>query len=132
MKFLFWKRRGYVTLMSVLVLGAVSAAIAITLILIGLSASRGSFTRLQSARAKAMVDGCAEEALQQIRSATAFTGTGSLVFGSSTCVYGVTNTGGQTRHITATSTTGTVIRKLDIVVSAINPRITISGWQEVP
>ena len=79
-----------------------------------------------------VVGSCAEEAMQQIRSSSAFTGTNNLTFGSSTCAYTVTNTGGTTRRITATSTVGTLIRKLDITISAINPKITISGWQEAP
>jgi len=120
------------TLMSVLILGSVGAAVAVTLIVVGLSASKGSFLRMQSSQAKMIVGSCAEEAFAQIRASSTFTGTGSFASGSSTCVYAITNTGGTTRRIAATSTVGTVIRKLDISISTMNPTILISNWQEVP
>jgi prepilin-type N-terminal cleavage/methylation domain-containing protein len=65
---------GYVALITVLVLGAVGAAVAATLVLLGLSSSRTSFALEQSNQAKALANACAEEALQQIRDSSSFTG----------------------------------------------------------
>ena len=60
--------------MSVLIVGALGAAIALSLILLGLGASRNSFALEQSNYAQALANSCAEEALQHIRDATPFTG----------------------------------------------------------
>lgn len=122
---------GYITLISVLVVGAVGVAISLSLILLGVSSSRTSFAVEQSNQSKALANACTEEALQQIRDATAFTGSGNLTFGQGTCSYIVTNTGGSNRTIDATGTVGTISRKVQVSITAISPLIVVSGWQEV-
>ncbi len=122
---------GYIALISVLILGAVGTAVAISLVLLGLGSSRSSFTLTQSNQTKALVNACMEEALQQIRDATPFTGTGSLSLGQGSCTYTVTSQGGQNRTIIATGTVGTIVRKVKSIITTIHPDITISSWQEV-
>ncbi len=124
--------KGYITLVSVLIVGAVGTAIALSLLLLGNGASRTSFALQQSAQSKGLVNACAEEALEQIRDATAYASSGNLTLGQGTCAYTVTNTGGTTRTVTASSTVGTIIRKVSITVTAINPLILIGSWQEGP
>jgi len=123
--------RGYITLMSVLIVSAIGTTIALSLILLGLGVSRNSFALEQSNQAKALANSCAEEALQQIRDLTPFAGTGSLSSARGACEYEVVNDGGQNRTITASSTVGTVIRKVKITIDTINPNINIVLWQEV-
>ena len=122
---------GYVTLVSVLVVSAVGVAIALSLIVLGNGSSRTSFALEQSAQAKGLANACAEEALQQIRDSTPFAGTSGLTLGQGTCTYTVTNTGGNTRRVTASGTVGTIVRKVLILVTSINPAIVLSSWQEV-
>lgn len=124
--------KGYITLISVLIVGAVGTAIAISLILLGNSSSQNSFVIQQSAQAKGLANACAEEALEQIRESTLFTGTANLTLGQGSCTYTVTNTGGTNRGITTSGTVGTVIRKISITITAINPLIVVSSWQEIP
>ncbi len=124
--------KGYITLISVLVVGAVGTSIALSLLLLGNGASRNSFALQQSAQAKGLANACAEEALEQIREATPFVGSGNLSLGQGTCNFTVTNTGGNNRTVTASGTVGTIIRKLTITISAIDPLIVVSSWQEVP
>lgn len=125
------KSGGYVTLLSVLVLGAVGVAIAVSLLLLGLGSSRTSFALEQSNQAKALANACAEEALQQIRDATPFTGTGNLALGQGTCSYTVTSQGAQNRTIIASGTIGTIVRKVKIIINNISPVIQVISWQEV-
>ena len=126
-----YSQRGYITLISVLVVGAVGIAITTSLILLGLSSSRTSFALEQSNQAKALANTCAEEALEQIRDSTPFSGSGNLTLGQGICAYTVINTGGQNRTITATSSVGTIVRKVSITIDTINPQINITSWQEV-
>lgn len=128
---MWYNNRGYITLVSVLVVGAVGVAIAVSLILLGLGSSRTSFAIEQSNQAKALANACAEEALQQIRESTPFTGSGSLMLGQGTCTYTVTSQGSQNRTITSSGTVGTIIRKVKIIINKINPTIQVVSWQEV-
>lgn len=123
---------GYITLISVLVIGAVGVAIVTSLILLGLSSSRTSFAIEQSSQAKALVNACAEYALQQIKDSPSYVGTSGLQApGLGTCSYSVQSQGGQNRTILSIGTVGPVVRKVKIVITKVSPAITISTWQEV-
>lgn len=123
--------KGYIALITVLVTGAVGVAIAVSLLLLGLGSSRTSFALEQSNQAKALADGCAEEALQQIRDSTPFEGTGNVSLGQGNCTYTVTKQTGQNRTITSSGTVGTIVRKVKIIIDKITPNINIVSWQEV-
>jgi len=125
------RERGYITLLSVLVLGAVGIAIAISLVLLGVGASRTSFANEQALQARALANACAEEGLEQIRDNTSFSGTNSLSLGQGSCTYTVTNLGGSDRTIESSGTVGQVVRKVEIAIDAINPQINVTSWQEV-
>ena len=125
------QHKGFITLISVLVVGAVGVAITTSLILLGLGSSRTSFAVEQSNQAKGLANACAEEALQQIRDSTPFTGSGNLTLGQGTCSYAVTSQGAQNRTITASGAVGAIIRKVKIIIDKINPTIQVVSWQEV-
>lgn len=122
---------GYIVLISVLIIGAVGVAVAVAVLWLGLGDSKGSFALEQSNQAKALANACSDEALQQIRDSTSYTGTGNLTLGQGTCTYTVTNTGGTSRTITSTGTVGTVVRKVKITIDTINPSINVTSWKEV-
>lgn len=123
--------RGYVTLLSVLILGAVGLALVVSALQLGISSSRAAFALEQSNQAKALANACAEEAMGQIRGSNSFSGTFALTFSTGSCTYTVTNTGGQTRTITATGTVGTMVRKVRVTIDKITPSINVTSWQEV-
>lgn len=122
--------KGYITLLSVLVVGAVGVAITISLILLGLASAKNSLAYQQMHQAKALANACAEEALEQIRESSSFTGTGNLMLGQGTCSYTVFGTQ-PNLTITSTGTVNTIIRKVKVIISAINPLIVVTSWQEV-
>jgi len=61
-----------------------------------------------------------------------FSGTNGLTLGAGTCTYTVTVGTGEARTITASGRAGTIIRKTSVSITAINPLIVVSSWQEVP
>lgn len=124
------KNEGYITLVSVLVVGAVGVSVAVSLLLLGLSVSRTSFVEGQFRQARLLADSCAEEALEQIRDATSFSGSGTLSLGNGTCAYTVTSGSGSNRTITVSGTVGSIVRHVSISVDAINPFIHVASWQE--
>jgi len=128
----FNSTEGYITLISVLVVGAVGVAITLSIILLGLGSSRTSFAVEQSGQAKSLSNACVEEALQQIRDNTSFTGSGNLTLGQGTCTYVITSQGGSNSTINVMGTVGRIIRRVKVVITATNPLIVILSWQEVP
>lgn len=125
------KKNGYITLMSVLIVSSIGVSIALSLVLLGLGSSKSSLALERSTEARGLANACAEQALQEIRNSTAYTGTGNLTLGQGTCVYTVTDMGAETRLITATGQVNETIRKLKITIDVINPQINISSWQEL-
>lgn len=122
---------GYVTLISVIIVGAVILSIVLFMISSGLDATENSLVITSSTQAKFLADACAEEALQQIRGNTSFVGTYSVIFGANNCSYSVVNTGASTMTVNASSTVINETRKVRILVSAVTPKITLSSWAEV-
>ena len=123
--------KGFITLVTVLVVGVVGLSIATSVILLGVGISKTGIAVQQSHQARALASACGEEALQEIRNATDFSGSGSLSLGQGSCLYTVTAGSGESRTATASGTVGTVVRKVSIRITQINPTITISSWQEV-
>lgn len=123
--------RGYVALLAVLVVGAVGVAVVTSVILLGIGSARTSASVERSGQAKGLANACVEEALQQIRDSTPFSGTATLTFGLGSCTYTVTNTGGANRTIDSSGTAATVVRKVKVLITQINPTITVASWQEV-
>ncbi len=122
---------GYITLISVLVVGAVGIAVTVSLLLLGLDSSRTSFAYEQSNQAKGLANACAEAALQTIRDNTSYVGTGNIALGQGNCSYTVSSEGGENRTITATGIVDIINRKVEVVIDDINPQINIASWQEV-
>lgn len=131
MIYLETSQNGYAVLISVFIVGAIGAVITTSLLLFGIDASRTALSIELSGEARGLADACAEEALQQIHDNTPFTGTENLSFGQGNCSYTVINLGGQNRTITSIGTAETAIRKIKIMITAINPRVVITTWEEV-
>lgn len=123
--------KGFILLTTVLIIGAIGVSVAVSLVLLGLSSSRTSFSFEQSNQAQALATACMEEALQQIRDSTPFEGSDDISLGQGECSYTVVNEGGQERTITAFGEVGTIVRKVKVTLDTINPAINITSWQEV-
>lgn len=122
---------GYITLLTMLIVGAASTAIAMTLLFTGIDAQRSSLMTQQSAQARAGARACGEEALQKIYENTSFVGNGNLTLDTATCTYTITSTGASTRTISSTGTVENVVRKVQIYVTINTSNISITSWQEV-
>ncbi|MEK7122245.1 MAG: hypothetical protein AAB855_00145 [Patescibacteria group bacterium] len=125
------RTKGFATLITILIVSAAGLAIVISLLLLGIGSGRTSFAYEQSLQARWLAVACVEEALQQIRASTPFTGNGNLALGQGTCTYSVTSQGGQNRTIDAIGTVGTIVRKVKVMLDKINPAVNVTSWQEV-
>lgn len=127
----FTSQQGYIALIAVLIVGAASLAIGIVLLTTGTDSQKSVLVTQQSTQARNLAAACAEEALQQMYDDTNFTGSDNLTFGTSSCTYTVTNTGGANRRIDATATVGTIVRKVQVYATIGASSISITSWQEV-
>jgi hypothetical protein len=123
--------RGFITLLSVLLIGAVGFSIGAALLWFGVGSGKTSLASSQGAEARALANACAEEALEQIRGNTDFAGQGNHLLGNGACTYTVINQGGENRQINATGTVGTLTRKVKVILDTITQQIHITSWQEV-
>ena len=124
------KQQGYITLISVIAVTLIGTSIVVGLLLLGVNIFRTSISVEKSFEAKSLANACVEEALRLIRENTSYTGTDTLFIGSGSCTYTVTNTGGESRTITASGTVEPVVRKVQIFITSINPMILYNSWQE--
>lgn len=122
---------GFITLTAALLVAAVGSAIAVSLLLLAVSATRTSLALIQSSQAKALANACADEALEQIHDDSSFTGSGTLTMGQGTCSFTVTTQGAQNRTATASGTVNTIVRKVKVVIDKISPSINVVSWQEL-
>lgn len=125
------QEHGYIALLTILIIGAASTAIALALLLGGVDSQRGADIAQRSARAQNLATACAEEALQVLHDNTSFTGNGNAAIGQGSCSYTVTNTGGNARRIDTTATVNSVVRRVQVHVTIGALSISITSWQEV-
>lgn len=124
-------KKGFSTLFIVIILGITTLSLVLSLSISSFWSMRGSLDSKDSNQSKALANTCAELALEAIRSNNAYVGSNTSTLNGGVCGYTVTNTGGTTRSIVASSTVGLFIRKINITTSTFNP-IAISSWLEVP
>ena len=123
-------KNGFSTLLIVILLGSVALTLALTLSTSSVWSIKSSVDTKYSNQAKALVNACAEIALEAIRETNSYTGIGNVTLNNNTCNYTITNTGGTTRQIVVSGTVNGVVRKLDIATGSFNP-LVISSWQEI-
>lgn len=124
------RQGGYITLLSVLVVGAIGITITVALLLLGLGASRTSFAREESAQARALADACAEEALKEIRDAALCAGGGTMTFPRGVCTSTVVGDGSLC-VLESTGTVADTVRRTRVILSAVGPLVISTSWREV-
>ena len=134
------KKPGYISLITVLVVGAVGAAIALVILFAGVGSSKSSFGVTQAAQAKAAANACAELALGAIQANISLStpNSNSYVIDTTTkaqCDYTITGTS-PNYSIAATGTidaSGKNLKKrVNITLNRVGPTLNIASWQETP
>lgn len=125
---------GFVTLLSIMIIGAITAAIMTTVVLVGIGATKNSLTDNSDRQALALADACAETALVLIQATTSYTSASAVTvspLGAGSCTHQVTASGPNGKIIDASGTVGTVTRRIKVLLSATSPSLTVTSWQEV-
>lgn len=123
--------KGYIALISVILIGALGTAIMISVIASGVSASKTDLSLQQSGVGRVLASSCAEEALQKILETGTTSSIGNLTIGSGTCSYIITSQNGQNITINSTGMLGTIVTKIKVILATTTPSIVLSSWKEV-
>ena len=115
-------------LLSVLILAVVGVTISTTLLMLSIAGSQTTGTLEESQKARALANACAEKALQQLVSSSAYLGSGSLTVGSNTCNYSVATNDTSSDKILASSTVGQTTRKFLAKITI--PGLVMMTWQD--
>lgn len=125
-------KNGYVTLISVLVAGAVALSAVLTLIDLSIITSRAGIMLERSSIAKALASTCAEEALENLRENPDYAGNETLVLSTGTCVIRpILGSGNTDRTVQTSGTAGTNVQKLEVKIAQIRPAIQLTSWREI-
>ena len=125
-------KRGYIALVSVILMSALGLAVMLSVIAAGVDATKTDFSLQQSGGARSLASSCAEEALQKILETSTTSSVGNLTIGLGTCSYLIASTSsGQIITVSSTGVLGTVTSKIKVVVATTTPGITLSSWEEV-
>lgn len=126
------KTNGYITLVSVLIVGSIALASATSLLLLGVDTSRTALANTQAAAARAAANTCAEIALDKVRQDALYQGDETVTFPNGSCTIAPFIYPDPTRPlIQLTATVGGSVRKLSVQVAALAPQVQLESWQEV-
>lgn len=125
------KKNAYVTLISVIILGAISILVLTTSISVDTESIYATEILSQGKQAKAYADSCAERAVDLLKQNTAYVGGESYVLTNGSCtVSAVSGTGNTNRVFTATGISEDSTRKVAVTVTTVNPTTVIGSWKE--
>ena len=126
------KNRGYIALITVLIVTAVTLMIAISVNLKSMGESKMSLAKNQSSKSFYLATACAEDALMKLKDNLDYGGNEILTFTYGTCaILPIEGTGNQDRLIKAIGYVSDYTRRIKIEISRVNPNMEISSWQEV-
>jgi hypothetical protein len=129
----FTRKRGFVTLVSVIILGTMGVVIVTGNISVVTDNIVGVSTFEQSKQARALADSCAEIAIDKLKVNNTYAGNENITLPFGSCSVGtISGTGNTNRTFETSSTFKSVTKKLNISISIINPVTQITTWDEVP
>lgn len=123
-------KKGYVTLVSVIILGAISILVMTTTLTIDTESIFANDVLDQAKQAKAFADTCAERGIDKLKQSNAYVGE-TINFTSGSCTVGtISGTGNTNRTFTSTGIFKNATRKVTVTITTINPTTVIGSWQE--
>lgn len=123
-------RRGYIFLMSVLVIGVMLMATTISMLLLSWANEENGVTFSNSSKAQLLARSCADYGMKKLQASITYAGE-TLNFSSGTCTVSVIEGSGPFyRTICAEGVSGPVTRRMRVVVQQLYPTIVVSSYNE--
>ena len=125
-------RKGFVFLISVLIIGSIVTAMTMSLILLGLAAEQSGLTVVQSAQAYEYAQTCAERGLRSLRADLSYDGGEAFTFGNGSCSIAHTRgSGNANRALCVQGSSGRSTRRIEVALQQVYPQVKIASWREV-
>jgi hypothetical protein len=129
MKRLANNQRGYIALIAVLIISAVTLAIGLSLNTFGIQETQSGLLKQQSVQSSAFADSCLDEAYLRLERDNSYAG-GKLNLDVSSCTITI-SIDGNDRIITAASDASGVMRQLESRVTVTGGSVTVHYWKEL-
>lgn len=126
------KKKAFVTLVSVIIVGFVALSVAVGVLLIGIGADQATSNLERAAIARGYAEACAEEALYELKLDNTYAAGAVINFTYGSCsVTSITGSGNTNRVVQVTGTVGAVVKKIEIDIAQLDPTLTLNSWQEL-
>lgn len=123
---------GYIYLLTVLVVGVIASTVTFSFLILATSSARTSIAVQRSATTMAVAQACAEYAVRELFKDPTYTGNEVRDYGDGQCeILGVVGSGNENRSICVDATSGTVTRRIEILIKQLLPQVQVFSWQEV-
>ncbi len=120
--------RGFIALMIVLLISAITLTVGVSLGLLSISEIQMSLQKNQSSQSYYLANLCAEQALMKLKENSNYSGDEIINIGNGNCTI-LSIEGNWIIKVSAFSSGQ--IKKMKLVVSQINPEIIVDSWEEV-
>lgn len=125
-------KKGYISLMAVIIIFALTLLIASAANLFSIGESGMGLQESQSWHAYYLANACAEDALIKLKNDLDYSGNETLNFDNGNCIIEpLEGTGDRDRIIKVSGIAFGQFRKIKIEIDKMSPRITIKSWLEV-
>ncbi len=126
------KSEGYIALISVLIISALTILIASSTNLISISESKMGLQENQSWEAFYLTNACAEDALMKLKDNLNYPGNEILIFDEGICtILPLEGTGNENRVIKVSGSAFNQVQKIRIEINRVDPEIQIKSWQQI-
>lgn len=123
--------RGYIALISVLIISAVLILIAVSIVQLGIGGTKMAIQENQSLESDYVAQACAEEALIKLVESATYSGNEIITINGNTCQILPLEGSGSNKVIKISTMTHNQTKRLKIETNQLRPTIGIASWQEV-
>jgi len=124
--------KGYIALISVLIISAVLLLITLSASHFGIGRSTMALQKNQATESYYLAQACGEETLMKLKEDLGYRGEEILNINGNACnILSVEGKGNKDRVIKVSSSTYNQFKKIKIEIKRVNPETEIKSWQEV-
>ncbi len=125
-------REGYVFLVTILMVGSIATATAVSLMLLSWAAEQNGFLVQRSTQAYEYANTCAERALRKLRIDPAYAGEETFSFATGSCsILRIGGAGNERRTLCTSGEVDDISRRLQVNIDRLYPSVRINSWAEV-